>query len=300
VRAVERLLVTAAFLSAALLPSGCVPASADVKRDINDLKQDSYQSRKDISSNRDAITSLKAEVDRLKASIPREQSMDSIRQSQTSLLTRLNDLHEEVQNILGQVEKELNEAKRLSRQTAADLDVVKASGSATAELEKKLAAMELELSLIKKRLELRDSSAPGSSASEDEEEASTAGADPAESQYKAAYDLYKGRKYPGSRDAFESFLKKNKDHKWAGNAQFWIGETFYAEGTYEKAILAYDDVVRKYPNSNKVPDAMLKQGYAFIKLKDPLAAKAVLRNLVQKYPDSRAAGHAREKLKSLK
>jgi tol-pal system protein YbgF len=297
-KAFSRLTVTAAVLAAAILPPVCVPAGASVKRDVNDLKQKSYQSQKDISDNKKEIAALRAELQKLKASIPREQSMESLRKSQTTLLNRVNDLHEEVQGLMGQVERELNESRKISLQTAADLDVVKASGGGTAAIEKRLKALELELALIKKRLEARGYSSVIPPAGEDVETASPARGS-AENQYKEAYDLYKGKKYPKAREAFERFIKKNKGHKWAGNAQFWIGETYYAEKTYDRAILSYDDVVRKYPKSNKVPDAMLKQGYAFIKLKDPLAAKGVLRSVVQKYPDSRAAGHAREKLKSL-
>lgn len=293
-----RLLLSAVIITTGILSSGCITAGADVRRDLNDLKQSSYQYRKDISDNKKEIAALRAELEKLKANIPREQSMESIRNSQTTLLTRVNDLHEEVQNLMGQVERDLNDAKKLSRQTAADLDVVKASGGGGANLEKRLAALELELALIKKKLEIRadQSAAPPA---EDDTDVQAAPRDSAESQYKAAYDLYKDKKYPKAREAFEDFLKKNKDHKWAGNAQFWIGETYYAEKTYDRAILSYDDVVRKYPQSNKVPDSMLKQGYAFIKLKDPLAAKGVLRRLVQKYPDSRASDKAREKLKEL-
>jgi len=287
-RAFARIAMSAVIALSALLPAGCITAGADVKRDINDLRQSSYQSRKDIDD-------LKADVERLKnaqANLPGEQSLRAIRNSQTTLLGRVNELHEEVQTLMGQVERELNEANKLSRQTAADLDVVKASAG-RGDLEKRLTALELELALIKKKLEIMGGRAGGSG---------TAGgmAVSAEDEYKAAYDLYKRKKYSEARKSFEAFIKNNKEHKWAGNSHFWIGESYYAEGTYDRAILSYDDVVRKYPNSNKVPDAMLKQGYAFINLKDPLAAKGVLRGLVQKYPDSQAAASARNKLKTLR
>jgi len=288
-----RFMLVTTLAAAALLPTGCITAGADVKRDINDLRQSSYQSRKDIDD-------LKAEVQRLKqaqADIPKGQSLKAMRSSQTELLSRLNSLHEEVQNLMSKVERELNESRKLTRQTAADLDVVKASAG-SGNLEKRLGALEVELALIKKKLDMRSGSQTGERSGS--APANTSATAAAEDEYKAAYELYKNKKYSRSRDAFEGFLKRNSSHKWAGNAQFWIGESHYAEGVYDRAILSYDDVVRKYPKSNKVPDAMLKQGYAFIKLKDPLAAKGVLRGVVQKYPDSRAAKSARAKLKTLK
>ena len=294
-RTLLRFTLSGVIAVAALLPAG-ITASADVKRDINDLKQNSYQSRKDISENRKQIETLRAELNRLKgaqSNIPSERSLKSIRSSQTTLLDRVNELHEEVQTLMGQVEQELNNAKKLSRQTAADLDVVKASAGKEA-LEKRLSALKLELAMIKKKLEMIGAATNGRGVTAAGMEVS------AEDEYKAAYDLFKRKKHSEARKSFEAFIKKNKQHKWAGNAHFWIGESHYAEGKYDSAILSYDDVIRKYPKSNKVPDAMLKQGYAFINLKDSLAAKGSLQELVQKYPDSQAAKKARNKLKTLK
>ena len=48
----------------------------------------------------------------------------------------------------------------------------------------------------------------------------------------------------------------------ADNAQFWIGETYYKEKWYEKAILEYQKVIEKYPSGNKAPAALLKTMFA--------------------------------------
>ena len=53
-----------------------------------------------------------------------------------------------------------------------------------------------------------------------------------------------------------------------GSAQYWIGDSLYAQKQFEAAIVAFDEVIRKYPEDNKVPAALLKQGYAFAELKD--------------------------------
>ncbi len=271
--------------------TGCLPASSTSRRDINDLKQSSYQSRKDIAENKKALARINATM----ADIPKEQSLTAIRQSQTTLLNRVSDLYKEVQAITGTMETGVNDARKLSRDTAAQLDVMKASGGGSDALEARLNAIEIEVAIIKKKLAMRDST----TATTPVKDTPTAVLTP-DDVYKAAHDTFKKKKYKKAREDFLRFIKDHPKHKWAGNAQFWIAETYYGEGTYGSAILAYDDVLRKYPKSTKVPDAMLKQGMAFIKLDDPLSAKGAFTEVVTKHPKSKAADQARKKLKGLK
>lgn len=285
--------VLSAVLAVAL--SGCLPMSPDIRRDINDLKQSSYQARKDIAMNKKAIEQIQS----TQLEIPKEQSLTAIRESQTTLYGRVNDLHEEVQALIGKMEVDMHKAQTLTRDTAAQLDVIKAtSGGGGAKTDPaimdRLARLENEIALIKKKLSIREGAATGGAAPTD-----PVVKDSPEDAYKAAYNVFKKKKYTKAREMFEAFIKANASHKLAGNAVFWVGETYYNEGVYDNAILSYDDLIRKYPGSNKVPDAMLKQGYAFIKLGDPLAAKGLLKKIVLNFPGSKAAGHARAKLKTL-
>jgi tol-pal system protein YbgF len=69
-----------------------------------------------------------------------------------------------------------------------------------------------------------------------------------------------------AREGFQKTIKQYPKSQHAGNAQFWIGEIYYREKWYEKAILEYQKVIEKYPKSNKVPASILKQGFAFLNL----------------------------------
>ncbi len=86
----------------------------------------------------------------------------------------------------------------------------------------------------------------------------------------------------------------------ADNAQFWLGETYYREKWYEKAILEYQKVIEKYPKGNKVPASLLKQGLAFHSLGDKANTRLILTELIKKYPKSNEAKIAKQKLKRLK
>ena len=114
---------------------------------------------------------------------------------------------------------------------------------------------------------------------------------------KAAFD--KGD-FDRARQEFQSFLDKYPKSGNADNAQFWIGETYYREKWYEKAILEYQKVIENYPKGNKVQASHLKQGLAFFNLGDKTNSRLILRELVSKYPNSNEAKIAKQKLKEIK
>ena len=81
------------------------------------------------------------------------------------------------------------------------------------------------------------------------------------SLYSYAIELNRQRKYTDARGKFQEFIKKYPNDQLAGNAQYWIGETYYSVNDMKNAMKSFQDVLSKFPKSNKIPDAMLKIGY---------------------------------------
>ena len=69
---------------------------------------------------------------------------------------------------------------------------------------------------------------------------------------------------------------------------------------YEQAILAFQDVIKKYPKGNKVPGAYLKQAMAFLAIKDKTSSSLLLKKIIKNYPKSNEAKIAQAKLRTLK
>jgi tol-pal system protein YbgF len=103
-----------------------------------------------------------------------------------------------------------------------------------------------------------------------------------------------------ARRGFEELIQRYPNSTNADNAQFWIGETFFREKSYEKAILEYQKVIEKYPKGNKVPAALLKQGHAFLALGDKVNSRLIFEELVRKFPQTAEAKAASDKLKELR
>jgi len=118
--------------------------------------------------------------------------------------------------------------------------------------------------------------------------------------YRDAYETYQRGDYEGARRKFEAFLKQYPNTELSDNAQFWIGETYYARKDYEKAILEYEKAIAKYPEGDKISAALLKQALAFLELGDKTNGRNLLRRVIDRYPQSEQAEVAKKRLETIK
>lgn len=118
--------------------------------------------------------------------------------------------------------------------------------------------------------------------------------------YTSAKEDYDNGQYDTARQKFLALIQKFPKSKNADNAQYWIGEIYFHQELYRKAILEYEKVIVDYPDGNKVPAAYLKQGLAFYSINDENNARYLLEKTVSNYPDSDEAKIAGDKLKTFK
>jgi len=115
--------------------------------------------------------------------------------------------------------------------------------------------------------------------------------------YMEGYESFKAGKTVEARAKFSSVLNDYGENDYSDNARFWIGESHYKDGSYEDAILAYEELFKKNPTSDKIPGALFKQGLAFYALKDKKTGEIILEKLIAKYPDSEQAKLAMKKMR---
>jgi tol-pal system protein YbgF len=118
-------------------------------------------------------------------------------------------------------------------------------------------------------------------------------------EYEAAWLAFDKKDYKVALTRFREFLKRNPKSKLAANAQYWLAESHYGLREFDQAIIEFDAVRRRYPQSDKAPAALLKQGFAFAELGEKLNARLVLQEVVDKYPQAPEAARARQRLKTL-
>ena len=118
----------------------------------------------------------------------------------------------------------------------------------------------------------------------------------AANDYRAAVDLVKAGKLDDALAALRAFIARYPRHDYADNAQYWIGEAYYAEKDFTRGLVEFRKVIEVYPRGNKVPDALLKVGYCYQALGQGEKARAVLEQVVTRYPKSEPATLAAKRL----
>jgi tol-pal system protein YbgF len=86
----------------------------------------------------------------------------------------------------------------------------------------------------------------------------------------------------------------------APNAQYWIGESYFHLHDYRAAIEAQRRLLGTYPDSAKVPDALLVIGTSETSLGDSVAARKTFEELIARYPSTESAEKAKGRLAKLK
>jgi tol-pal system protein YbgF len=120
----------------------------------------------------------------------------------------------------------------------------------------------------------------------------------AANDYRVAVELVKAGKHDEAVAALRGFLGKYPRHDYADNAQYWLGEAFYAHKEYPQALTEFRNVIQTYPRGNKVPDALLKVGYCYQALSQTDKARAVLEQVVNLYPNTEPAALAAKRLEN--
>jgi tol-pal system protein YbgF len=118
--------------------------------------------------------------------------------------------------------------------------------------------------------------------------------------YKAGQDALKAGHHDEAARHFRDLVKRFPDHDLADNAQYWLGECFYARKQFVEAITEFRQVVTRWPVGNKAPDALLKLAYCALALGEEARGRELLRQVPVSYPGTEAARLAESRLAELR
>ena len=282
--------------------SGC--ATTD---DLRQVRYELNQKIADVADNRVAVVEkkmaaaeeslplLKADNNAIRGDLAKNlEAVAALRKSTAGTDADIIDIRDNLQQLRGQVEalrKDLGTAG--ARANHRDEEAK--------EIRDKLNGVAFKINFIENFLGIgkRDDQPEGTEKGEKPKDIAKGKPDK-ESAYAAAYELFKDGKFDKARDAFQNFLKQFPDTEYSDNAQFWVGECYYFEKKYENAILEYEKVAKNYPDGDKVPYALLKQGIAFLNLGDKASAKLILQRVIKDYPNTNQARTAKATLLNIK
>ena len=105
-------------------------------------------------------------------------------------------------------------------------------------------------------------------------------------QYNYAFSLLRQADYDAAEAAFQEFLTTHPNGDLAGNAYYWLGETFYVRNNFQQAAINFLKGYQQFPESTKAPDNLLKLGVTLSRLGKTAEACATFAELGRKFPDA--------------
>ena len=117
--------------------------------------------------------------------------------------------------------------------------------------------------------------------------------------YDSAYADYTKGRYALAIQGFQEYLDAYPTTDVSDNAQYWIGESHYAQKKYREAIADFDRLLKDWPQSDKAAAALLKKGYALLELGQKAEAVVQLQYVIHEHPAAEEARLARARLRSI-
>lgn len=243
---------------------------------------------------RSASSDLKKDIDAIKVSVAEaNMGLEKVRQEFSFVKGSSEDAEHEKTNLKEAI-RSIEAAIASIHQKMASIEASgKASEKALSELRSAVESNE------KKITELKEQTANLEKAPSTVDVSKKEPAD-ADALYAKGYKETQEKDFHAAAETFKSFLSQYPSHKYASNAQYWLGEVYYAQGELEKAILEFDKVRKKYPKGEKVAASILKQGFSFEKLGSKKEAVVLLKEVIERFPGTTEASMAKKRLDSLK
>ncbi|MFZ1414605.1 MAG: tol-pal system protein YbgF, partial [Defluviicoccus sp.] len=107
--------------------------------------------------------------------------------------------------------------------------------------------------------------------------------------YAGAFAQLQREKYPEAETGFQQFLKRYPDDPLAENANYWLGESYYAQGDYARAATTFLEGYEKHKKGAKASDTLLKLAMSLGRLNKKPEACATLQELGRAFPGAPSA-----------
>lgn len=153
------------------------------------------------------------------------------------------------------------------------------------------------LNRLRTQLEARSEQLQATAHSDTAAAQSPSGGAPAGEMYNASLAQLQRGNNSTARQGLQDLVRSYPSSELVPDALYNIGQSFAAENQ-DSAAAYYQQVADRYPTSLRTPEALYKLAGFAASRKDTEKAKKLYQSIVDKYPQSNAAGLARDKLKA--
>ncbi len=248
---------------------------------------------------------MEARISRLEVQgVEQQRTLDEQREVVRERVARMDQKIQEVQSKID----ELNQA---ARRSGADLgvqltrlqdDFARVKGDLEV-AQHKLATLEQGLTALDQKTDGRFAALKGAGALDEYEARQRVAAlpkgDEKSSLLAAAQKAEKDGDTGVARELYEDYARKFPSDPKTAEVRYRSAQLSFGQKRWREALLAYGKVAEDFPRSDLAPDSMLGAAESMLKLDMKDDAKAVLQQLLAKYPKAKVAAKARQRLAEL-
>lgn len=233
-----------------------------------------------------------------KMPMPVETTPSASASALSSMETRLAEMEAQQRSMVGQIERVTHDVQQLKdrlERMASDYEQRFQQQGAGAAVTDSSGAAELQGDLYATEKALPSGRLGTLS------ETGAAGADPAGALYENGFADIRAAKYESAETKFKKFVESYPSHSLAGNAQYWLGETYYVRGNYQQAAKMFAQGYQDYPQGQKAADSLLKLGLSLAKMGNKEDACLSLKQIEKQFPGGQntAVQRAQQEIKQL-
>ncbi|MDP6829629.1 MAG: tol-pal system protein YbgF [Alphaproteobacteria bacterium] len=248
-----------------------------LQRDLSELQKDYYRGEKKRAPGADQANT--AAGNRSGGQLANAEIRMSNLESEMRLLTgQLEEVRHGIQTVLGRLDSLVKDVDfrltEIERRMAA-APAAGATGASTAKTEEGEATSD------------ENGATPAAAAVQPSGPPSVLPKGSPMERYNYAYSLLIKVRLDEAEAAFQEFISEHGDDDLAGNAQYWLGETFYARNKLSEAARTFLTGIQRYPDSSKAPDTMLKLGITLGKMGQKEEACAAFLEMTKLFPNLR-------------
>ncbi len=123
--------------------------------------------------------------------------------------------------------------------------------------------------------------------------------DPGVKIYREGLDAMKAAKYPLAVNRFTKLQHTYPKSPLSEPAEYFSANALFETGSYDQAILQFNDLVMRFPKGKYASAALLREAQAFVKLNDRIDARLTLQKLVADHAGTPEAASADTMMKDL-
>lgn len=102
--------------------------------------------------------------------------------------------------------------------------------------------------------------------------------------YDLAYNYLLAGDYQLAEESFRQYAQTYPNAKDTPDAEYWLGESLYAQSKYTDAAEVFLNAQKNHPKSPKAPEMMLKLGMSLAKLDNRDTACVTFKEVARRYP----------------